>query len=353
MRLFDDVLGDNESLFLNEIALDFDFMPKQIQYRENENQLIAVRIKPLFQKRNGSNLLIHGPPGIGKTLAVKKVLEELEEVSDEITVLYINCWQNNSSYKVALEICKQLGYRRTINKNTNELLEEAIQILNKTSSVLVLDEIDKVNDLDFLYTYLEKVYRKTIILLTNYKEVAMGMDERLKSRLLPELLEFRPYNSEETRGILDQRKQFAFVSGVWDEDAFEDVVKKTWELKDMRRGLHLLKETGNCAELRSSRKIELEDAKKAISKLTDFSQKNKNEVDTDSQKILDLIKSEHKIGDLFKLYEEQGGNISYKTFTRRIETLEKGKFILTKRENSKEGQTTIISRIGDKKLSDF
>ena len=79
MSLFKDILRDDESLFLNPVALDYEFIPKLIPYRENEQHFIASCIKPLFANRNGKNLLIYGKPGIGKTLAVKHVLKELEE----------------------------------------------------------------------------------------------------------------------------------------------------------------------------------------------------------------------------------------------------------------------------------
>jgi len=353
MGLFDEMLKDNETLFLNEIALDFDFMPKQVQYRESENQHIATVIKPLFHKRNGSNLLIYGSPGIGKTLAVKKVLEELEEVSEDIIPVYINCWQSNSSYKVVMEICKTLGYVRIMNKNTNDLVEIVIKMLNKSSSVLIFDEIDKVNDLDFLYALLEKVYRKSIILLTNYKDTLTSMDERIKSRLLPELLEFRAYSLEEVRGILEQRKKFAFVEGVWDESAFDEIVGKCYDLKDIRKGLYLLKESGNCAELRSSKNITEKDTQKVLSKLKEFTQNDKEGIDLEEKKILELVDKEYRIGDLYNLYKENGGDVSYKTFTRKVENLAKGKFLYTQNEVGKEGNTTIISKIGDKKLSEF
>ena len=70
MSLFKGMLGSEESLFLNPVALDYDFMPKLIPYREQEQKHIATCIKPLFQQRSGRNLIITGPPGIGKTVAV-------------------------------------------------------------------------------------------------------------------------------------------------------------------------------------------------------------------------------------------------------------------------------------------
>jgi Cdc6-like AAA superfamily ATPase len=77
--LFDNILHDNESLFLDEIALDYDYIPKQIPYRETQQQFIAECISPLLQNKTGRNLFIQGAPGIGKTLAALYVKRELLE----------------------------------------------------------------------------------------------------------------------------------------------------------------------------------------------------------------------------------------------------------------------------------
>ena len=138
MALFDDILHSNETLFKNPIALDFDYVPKVIPFRENEQRIIVNNIKPLFYKRNGRNVFIYGTPGIGKTVAVKKVLEELEEKTDEIIPIYINCWQKNTTYKIFLEICNQLDYKFTHNKNSEELFDVIKKIINQKSAVFVL-----------------------------------------------------------------------------------------------------------------------------------------------------------------------------------------------------------------------
>ena len=73
MGIFGDMLKEGESLFRNEDALDGEFIPKNLPYRENQHQHIATVIKPLLMGRNGRNLFICGAPGIGKTAAVKWV----------------------------------------------------------------------------------------------------------------------------------------------------------------------------------------------------------------------------------------------------------------------------------------
>src|SRR3989344_6849666 len=129
--LFRGMLKDSESLFLDEMALDPEYMPKMIKYRETQQKYIAECIKPLFQKRNGKNLLIVGSPGIGKTVAVRHVLEELEQETDEIVTLYVNCWKKETPYKIALDLCVQVDFKFVHKRDTSELFKEIARILNK------------------------------------------------------------------------------------------------------------------------------------------------------------------------------------------------------------------------------
>ena len=357
MSLFKDILRDDESLFKGDaVALDFDFQPKLIPFREKEQFSIANCVKPLFSKRNGKNVFIVGRPGVGKTVACKHVLNELEEETDEIIPIYINCWKKNTTYKVFLELCDILGYKFVQNKKSDELFDKIKEILNKNSVVFVFDEIDKVEDYSFLYTLLEEIYRKTIILITNHKSWIIDMDNRIKSRLTPEVIEFMPYNHQETTGILEQRRDLAFTPNIWDEQSFIDVVRRTSELKDIRSGLYLMKESGNAAENESSRKVLPKHVDIAYKKLNESNIKS-SDLEDDTKFILDIVKKNPatKIGDLFNTYSKEGGKGIYKTFQRKIKKLEDDKVISVKKTaGGAEGNTSIISYLGEvKKLSDY
>jgi cell division control protein 6 len=356
MGLFDDMLKSGESLFKIEDALDLDFVPKLMPYREQQQQYIAQCIKPLFSGHNGRNLFVFGTPGIGKTAAIKWVFRDLEEQTEEIVPIYVNCWQKNTSYKIAIEICEIIGYRFTQNKKTDELFKVIRGILNKKAAVFCFDEADKLEDFDFLYTLLEDIYKRTIILVTNHKEWLSLVDQRIKSRLTPDMLEFSQYNLKETTGVLRERMKFAFVENVWNEDAFILVVNKAFEAKDIRTGLYLMRQAGIAAEERASKKITMDDAKTALSKLTDFSIKKSSDLEEDTRSILNIIKehSGKKIGELYNIYKGKDGKNTYKTFQRKIDSLEKNKFIsLKKISGGAEGSTTIISFNKEKKLTDF
>ena len=357
MALFKDILHSDESLFKNELALDYSFLPKILPHREQQQRYIATCVKPLMDGKNGKNLFIYGAPGIGKTAAMRFVLNELEEETEDVVPIYINCWQKNTTFKIIVGICEQLGYKLTHNKRTEELFEIVKNMLNKKSAVFTFDEVDKLEDFDFLYSVLEEIYKKSVFLVTNYSDWLEDLDDRLKSRLMAEVLEFKPYSLAETKDVLMQRAEYAFAPGVFDNGAFELIVKKTAEAEDMRVGLHLLRESGNIAENKASRKITLEHAKEAVAKIGQFTIKSSADLTDDERSILDIVKkhSEKKIGELYTTYKEQGGELVYKSFQRKIEKLEKNKFVSVKKTaGGPDGNTSIVKYATEtKKLTEF
>ena len=357
-KIFKDMLSAEESLIRDDVPLDYSYMPKLVPYREIQQKYVANCIKPLFQKRNGKNILVYGKPGIGKTLLCRHVLNALEEedVEEEVIPIYINCWQKNTNFQIITEICRLLDYKFVQNKRTEDLFEIAKNMLNKKSVVFCFDEIDKIENMDLVYHILEEIYRKTIIFITNHKSFLDKIDDRLKSRLMLDLLEFKTYDLEETKGILKERIKYAFVAGVWDDDTFELIAKKTAENEDIRTGLFMIKESGRIAEDRSSRKIEIDDAKAAIKKAEEVNIRSSDKLEDDIKSILTIIKnnSGKKMGDLFKIYGERGGEQTYKTFSRKIKKLEEGKFVECKKtEGGAEGTFTIVNYAKTKKLTEF
>ena len=327
MGLFEGMLKGDESLFLEPMALDFDYQPKLVPHRGNQQQYIAQCIKPLFSKRNGKNLIISGLPGIGKTVCLKHVLRELESETDEIYCIFINCWKKETPFKIVTQICEDLGYTWTHNKSYEELYKKAIELLNKKSVVLVLDEADRINDQKIIYSLLEDVFRKVLIMITNKENLEVSIDQRVKSRLLPDSLAFEPYKYDQVKDILLQRREYAFVKDIWNAEAFEAIVEASFDSKDVRKGLFLMKSAGENAENRASTKIDVEDVQKAMNK----EKPSVKEVKKECEDILELIKDNNgsSVKDLFERY----GKGSYRTFQRRIKDLEESKMIKVKDDN--------------------
>jgi cell division control protein 6 len=256
------------SLFINPAILEQTFLPRKLPYREEQHQYIANCIKPLFERRNGTNLIITGSPGIGKTACVKYVFRMLVEETDNIMPVYVNCWKRDTSPKIINEIAKKMDLKLIDKLSSDEIFDRLIEKFNKFDGVVfAFDELDKVKDFDFLYRILEDVPYKTILLITNINEIVAKMDRRLLSRMLLEKVDFKPYNYNETKGILYERQKAAFAPGSWDYDAFEGIIRKTYNAKDVRTGLFLMKTAGEIATSRNAPRITTEDVNNAMKKL--------------------------------------------------------------------------------------
>src|SRR3989344_1464814 len=353
MALFKDILAHNESLFQDTMALDLEYVPKIVPYRENQQKYVAECIKPLFNNRSGRNLFIYGSSGIGKTVAVKHVLNELNQETDDVFAIYINCWKKDTEFKILKDICDQLNYKFIANKSSDDLFEDVKKILNKKSVVICFDEIDKIESTEIIYSILEDILRKTIIFISNDKKWLLNLDTRIKSRLSLEILEFKSYNFEETKGIINQRVELAFMPNVFDKDSLSIIIEKTFKTNDIRNGIFLLKQSGDIAESKSSRKISHEHVEEAILKLSNFNFTRSTDFIDEEKEILDIIKdnSGKSITEIFDIYKSKE-EISYRTFQRKVDKLKKSRIISTEEINEGiRGKSTKI--YFSKKLTDF
>ncbi len=340
---------DSASIFKNETALDPSFAPRgQIAFRENENKYIAECIKPLLQRRNGKSLIIFGPPGIGKTLACQKVKEALEEETDEVLVFYINLWKKNTQHKIILELCDQLDYKFTHNKSSEDLLQIVKQKINQNSAVFIFDEADRAESLELLYQFAEDIYRKTIILITNDKDWIYKLDPRLKSRLMPDSLEFKKYTLQEIKQILKSRIQLAFNPEIISEEILSMVAQKTLQTGDIRTGLFLLRESAMIAESKSLKKITKEHMQQAIEKLSEF--KRPVQLDKDEEEILSIVDQNQSktTAEIFSIYQNKTkSDKSKRTFLRKINNLEKANLVKLEEIEGIQGRSYKVTRLSD------
>jgi cell division control protein 6 len=274
------------NVFKREEVLYPEYLPLNLPHREGQIRLISENLSLLLKNSKPTNIFIYGPPGVGKTVVAKFILREFEQYSG-IKNVYINCWQYNTSFAVLSEIGIAIGAfvsRRGWAKD--EIFSRIVQAMEnkRLNLIIVLDEVDQLikNDPSVLYDLIRiENYTKQkigLIFISNDKYVFRNVEDRIKSSLNLEEIEFKPYTFLEIKDIIEQRMKEAFVG--YEEGVSALVAAKAAEKGDVRVALGILLKAGRIAK----DKLRVEDVKKVI----------KEEINPKAQEIMKVLNEEEK-----------------------------------------------------------
>lgn len=190
-------------IFKNRDAIGPHYMPNKILFRDKQINELVSSLGNALKGIKADNIFLYGKTGTGKTSTAKYVLMQLDAYAAENKAktlnVYLNCRNYNSKYKVIGHIVKRfypdkdyVGYSSTfIYEKMIEFLEQhGIQL------IVVLDEIDKVKDLDELIYALVRVNDElkkaaiSIIGISNKLNFKERLDPRSKSSLCEKELLF-------------------------------------------------------------------------------------------------------------------------------------------------------------------
>jgi cell division control protein 6 len=150
-----------------------------------------------------NHLFIFGSRGCGKTMVVKYI-QRLLTKRDQITMLYINCRQHNTSFKILAHL---LGVRPR-GTSLDELWHRFCD-QHADRVILILDEVDLLSDKDqhkdILYLLARSPNNYMAVLLSNHPKFLNRLDESIRSSLQPEVIFFRNYDAQEITQILADR----------------------------------------------------------------------------------------------------------------------------------------------------
>ncbi|MBM4240418.1 MAG: AAA family ATPase, partial [Euryarchaeota archaeon] len=100
----DDILLHDETLFRNEDVFNPDYIPENFKYRESQMEALAVCLRPTLRMGRPINAVILGPCATGKTTAVKKMFNKVEDRSDQVICVYINCQLQTTRFNIFAQI---------------------------------------------------------------------------------------------------------------------------------------------------------------------------------------------------------------------------------------------------------
>jgi cell division control protein 6 len=253
-----------------------DYVPEELPHRDEQILRLASILAPALRGSRPSNVFIYGLTGTGKTAVTKYVLRKMKEKAPQtVEYAYINCRQNNTSYRVLAELAKHVGVKIPFTGLAlGEVMKRLLQGLERRRYVLivVLDEIDnlvKRQGDDVLY-FLTRVNENlssskvSLIGITNDLKFTEFLDARVKSSLGEEELVFPPYSAAQLEDILRRRAKEALHEGVVDDEVLRRVAAiAARQNSDCRLALDILLKAADIADREGAARITLEHVEKA------------------------------------------------------------------------------------------
>ena len=94
----------DETLFRDPEVFEIDYIPEQFSHRDAQIRELVFQVKPGLRGGRPFNTICRGPPGTGKTTSVKKIFAEIEETTQRLIPVHVNCQIDNTRYTVFSQI---------------------------------------------------------------------------------------------------------------------------------------------------------------------------------------------------------------------------------------------------------
>ncbi|GIQ89087.1 hypothetical protein KIPB_011477 [Kipferlia bialata] len=234
-------------------SLELSSVPEVVAGRADEVAFLTQFLCEKLSKRQSGSLYISGVPGTGKTLAVSKVLEYLENESgqDPFNVVIVNGGVLSTPKRVFTAIWSGLSGKKTTPEKALELLDRRFGTLSKDRQcdVLVVDELDRLvtRDCAVLYSLFDWTSQPGGPILVGVANTLTLLDDtipRVASRAGLARLPFSPYNNHTLFNVLVARTQAYLVDNtpLFSQEALKLCSRRVSNISgDARRALHVLK----------------------------------------------------------------------------------------------------------------
>lgn len=264
-------------LFKDDSKLVPTYVPSGLPFRDKQRKHLAYYLSSVINGVEPPVVILHGPPGSGKTASLLHVLTyefpkvmklsrkeegilfELNKRKNSVRFVYVD----GSQHTRALAL---LGY--TINKTIDpsyrweghaksdvyKKFQEIPKLL-----VVIIDEVDKLTppeDRDYVLRTLSREKGVSTCLISCSTDVLNNIEASTLSGIQYQYVRFPPYNVEQLTKIAKNRIVEAFWPRVVEEGAIRGAAAYAYERGgDARRVVGLLRFAGMNAEMNSSPKV--------------------------------------------------------------------------------------------------
>lgn len=292
-------------------VLSADYLPNRMIHRDNERKEIANNLKPVLNDKEPRNILIHGPPGTGKTTMAKFVVEKLKRHDSTVLSGSVNCWKYPSRFKVYYQLLQQMGEKMLHRSGTptDELVDKFQNKIIKRPSIIILDEVDQIEDERILYD-MARYSKMGLIMIANHQNIFYDFDTRIRSSLSSRKdIRFKRYNKKQLVDILKDRRKWGLKNDVITNAQLKIIASNSDG--DARIAINTLRIAAENAEEQSLETIEnnhINDASPQAQK--ENLEKSKNKLNKDQQVLYEVIEDNGSVKprELYSKYRERVEN---------------------------------------------
>jgi orc1/cdc6 family replication initiation protein len=297
----------NNTVIKDARVLTADYLPNKMVHRDNEREAIAANLRPILKDEPPIDMLIHGPPGTGKTAMAEYVVNELEKHSPEVLSGFVDGFGQPSRFEVYYKLLRDMNEFVTRGgTSTQELVDKFEQKARNSPMVIVLDEVDQIKDEKVLYD-ISRFQDAAIILIGNRQDIFADMDDRIRSSFSGlEDIRFKAYDESQLFDILDDRREYGLRENVVEDSVLKLIASKS--KGDARVAISTLRKAAQKAEKKGLEEIPREKVEQSFS---DAVEENRSvslqKLNEDQRKLYNILKEEGELGSgkLFERYREE------------------------------------------------
>jgi len=331
-----------------------DFVPEKLPFRDKEVSELVFCLKPASEGKKPTNAFVFGKPGTGKTVTARFVLQELEEFSDRVKCLYINCFQSNSRHAIIYKASNFFGHavpERGL--GSDEIFLRFVSVLRtkKLTPIIVFDEAEQLlrsedmKKLLYDFSRLSEQHKVFcgMIFVSNDEFFLANVDERVRSSLQASTIAFEPYAPPELKEILKERAKYAFFDDVLDDEVIPLCAAHAAKNGgDARIAIDVLLKGARLAEKENSKKVSVKHLRAAFAQEKPVKFEIKTTLSEQEQLILAfLADKEVESGEVYSALKKK---FAERTLRSAFAELEQKKLIVAREIRKGRGVTRMLSK---------